>query len=121
MSDSILDSVKSTINLVEGDDSYDSELVLLINSSLSTLTQLGVGPVEGFEITGSSETWREYLGTDPVLNLVKNYVRLSCRLAFDTPTLSFVLDAHKQQIKELEWRIEVHTSRMDGIDNVETV
>lgn len=104
--ESILTSVKSFVGITEEDDSFDLDLILLTNSKLSILHQLGVGPEEGFAITGSEECWEDLLGGDNRLNFVKSYVCIKVKLSFDLTGLSSaVIAALKEEAKELEWRI----------------
>lgn len=105
MADSILDSVKSGLGVPVADTSFDSELMLHINSVFSTLNQLGVGPVEGFSISDNALPWTDFLGSEKRLNAVKSYMVLRVKMLFDPPTTSFALDAFKERIKEEEWRI----------------
>ena len=108
MSNSILTSVKKAVGgIIESDTAFDPELVMHINTSLSKLTQLGVGPVSGFQIEDSAATWTDFMGDDPRLNLVKTYVTLDVRMIFDPPTTGAVAEAYKSQIAELTWRINV--------------
>jgi len=108
VSTSILDSVKKVLGLGTDYDVFDEEVILHINSVLATLTQLGVGPEEGFYITDRATTWENYLGNDPNFNSVKSYLSLSVRLIFDPPQNSNITSAMKEQIKEFEWRINTH-------------
>ena len=71
------------------------------------LTQLGVGPEEGFRIEDASKTWSEFLYDDPRLEFAKTFIYLKVRLAFDPPLSSAVIEAINRQISELEWRINV--------------
>jgi hypothetical protein len=103
---SILNSVKKMVGLPETDTSFDLDILTHINSVFSTLNQLGVGPVEGFEILDDSATWETYL-TDVRLSFVKTYVFLRVRLLFDPPANSFTIESMNNQIRELEWRINV--------------
>lgn len=104
MSTSILDDVKHQLGLLPADTSFDSDIKIAINSAISNLTQLGVGPVEGFEITGKDETWDQFV-TDKRLNSVMTYIYLKVKLVFDPPATGFVLSAMERQIQELEFRI----------------
>lgn len=108
MAQSILDSTKKVLGLEESDTSFDLDIVLHINSVLAILTQIGIGPVEGFTIEDSAPTWEAFVGTDKQLSFVKTYVYLKVRLVFDPPATSFAIDSFKEQIKELEWRLNVH-------------
>lgn len=101
----ILISIKSLLGVEGTYTHFDDELVMHINSVFFTLTQMGVGPVEGFSIKDNTATWEEYFGTDKFLEAVKMYIYLKVRLSFDPPAVSFVLDAIQRQISELEFRL----------------
>lgn len=106
---SILTSVKKMLGLSEDYNVFDLDVIIHINSAFSVLTQLGVGPSEGYSISDASNTWDEFLPpTDPLsskLDLVKTYVYLKTRIAFDPPTSSIVVEAMNKTISEYEWRI----------------
>lgn len=104
---SILTSIKKSLGIEEGYTAFDPDIVMYINTALSTLNQLGIGPVDGFQITDKTATWESLIGTDPRLNFVQTYVLLKVRLLFDPPATSFAIDAIKTQITEYEWRINV--------------
>lgn len=106
-SDSVLLNTKKILGLVPGYDVFDMDIITHINSSFSTLEQLGIGPEGGFSISGESEVWSDFLGEDPRMNSVKTLVYLKVRLLFDPPTSSFAITAMEKQIQELEWRLSV--------------
>ena len=108
MAQSILNSTKKILGLAEDDTSFDLDVLLHINSVLAILTQVGIGPEEGFTIEDSTPTWEAFVGTDKQLSLVKTYVYLKVRLVFDPPTTSFAIESFNEQVKELEWRLNVH-------------
>lgn len=105
--DSILTSIKKLLGIAKEYDHFDQDIVMHINSAFSVLTQLGVGPDEGFYIKDASKTWSEFLYDDPRLEFVKIYIYLKVKLAFDPPLSSAVIEAINRQISELEWRINV--------------
>jgi hypothetical protein len=108
MSQSILTSIKITLGLPEAHTAYDQELLIHINSAIGTLTQLGVGPSIGYTVATAEEIWSDWLGPeDPQLNPVKTYIHLRVKMIFDPPDIGFVITAMKEQIKELEWRLNV--------------
>lgn len=111
MTNSILNSVKKVLNLAEDFTVFDQDVMMHINSVFSTLNQLGAGPEDGFMIEDADATWDAFLGSDPRLNTIKTYVYLRVRLLFDPPTLGYLIDALKEQIKEQEWRINVEMER----------
>lgn len=107
MEDSIFKSIKGLLNLDSDYDVFDSDILIFINSAIATLTQLGVGPSEGFRITGDVETWQDFLGDAQDLDSVKNYIYMKVRIAFDPPSTSFLLSAYQDACKEYEWRLNV--------------
>lgn len=107
MTESILDSTKKTLGLAESYTAFDVDVLMHINTAFSTLHQLGIGPVEGFAIEDSSVVWDDFLMGDPRYNGVKTYMFLKVRLLFDPPATSFAINAMKEQIEQLEWRLSI--------------
>lgn len=107
MSDSILTSVKKLMGLPAEYDVFDTDIILHTNSVFSTLTQLGIGPDEGFMIEDATPTWDTFLGDDKRLNAVKTYLCLRVRMLFDPPNTAYLVAAMEEQIRELEWRLNV--------------
>jgi hypothetical protein len=116
MTDSILDSTKKILNLASDYTVFDQDIILHINSVFSTLNQLGVGPVAGFMIEDNTPVWSDFLEGDLRLNNVKTYMYLRVRMLFDPPTLGYLIDAMNDQIKELEWRINVQRESVAWVD-----
>ncbi|MBO7451192.1 MAG: hypothetical protein J6U54_12585 [Clostridiales bacterium] len=108
MTNSILTSVKKGVGgITELDEAFDDELIMHINSALAQLTQLGVGPVTGFQISDKTATWQDFVGEDPRLNMIQIYVTCVVRMIFDPPTIGAVAQAYRDRIAELEWRLNV--------------
>lgn len=111
METSILVSIKKLIGIAETDDSFDSQLIFHINAVFMILTQMGVGPSNGFSISDDTSNWSDFIAESekPIENLeaVKFYISAKVRLAFDPPTSSAMLDALKGLISEYEWRLNV--------------
>lgn len=89
---------------------FDIDIIMHTNTVLAILTQLGVGPRDGFYITGDSEKWTDFIseeGSDAQKNMrhVRTYVYMKVRLIFDPPTTAALITAYEQTIAELEWRI----------------
>jgi hypothetical protein len=104
---SILTGIKKLLGIVEEDTSFDTDIILHINMAFFNLNQLGIGPAEGYSITDKSTVWGDYLESRTDLEAVKTFVFLKTRLIFDPPQSGFLLDAIKEQIRELEWRLNV--------------
>ena len=105
--DSILTSVKVSLGPEANDDHFDPTIIMHINSALAILTQIGVGPAEGFTISNSDATWGDFVGADKRLSFVRTYVYLKVKLMFDPPLSSAVTDIMKQEISELESRLSM--------------
>lgn len=105
--DSILTSIKAALGLTEEDTNFDAELVMHINSVLSTYNQLGLGPAEGYAITGATETWPAFLGTELRYNDAKSLAYLKVKMLFDPPTVGYVVTAYEKLIDEATWRLNV--------------
>lgn len=102
---SILEDVKKLLGIAADYSPFDPEITMHINSALSKLDQLGVGPAGGMSISDAQATWGDLIGDDHRLNMVKTFIGLSVKLAFDPPQVGFVLTAMKEQIQEQEWRL----------------
>lgn len=107
MTDSILNNTKRVLGLQEDYDAFDADIILHINSVFGTLNQLGIGPEEGFLIEDAEATWNTFLAGDKRLNPVKTYVYLRVRLLFDPPGTAYLVLAMQEQIREMEWRLNV--------------
>lgn len=105
--ESILNSIKKMLGISEDYDVFDTDIIIDINSVLSILTQLGVGPKTGFSISDASETWDMFIQEDPRLNDVKSYMYMKVRLLFDPPTSSAAIASMEKLISEFEWRLNV--------------
>lgn len=104
MNESILDSIKSLLPIDKDITDFDGDLIVLINSSLSRLLQLGVGD-KPFRIEGSSETWSQLLNKEEYLDAVKEVVFIDVKMVFDPPTSSVVTEALKAIRNEDMYRI----------------
>ena len=80
---SILTDIKKTIGVEEDDTSFDEDLIIFINSELSILNQLGVGPEEGYSITSKENKWSEIIGERKDLAFVQTYIHIQVKLVFD--------------------------------------
>ena len=105
--DSILTSVKKMLGITEDYEHFDADLIMHINSVFMILTQLGVGPSEGFSIENKTDTWDDFVSSDSNLEAVKSYMYLKVKLLFDPPLSSAVMESMNRMISELEWRLNV--------------
>lgn len=109
MDTSILRNTRKILGIGVNDTSFDLDIILHINSAFSILTQIGVGPPEGFMIIDETAQWEDFIvgfiEFAPYLALVKICVYLRVRLAFDPPQMGFLVNSLKEQIAEHEKRL----------------
>lgn len=105
--ESILTSIKKLLGIEDEYTQFDSDLIMHINTVFLNLTQLGVGPSEGFMIEDDAAIWEDFIGDSTQLQAVKTYVYLKVKLMFDPPLSSSVIDSMNRMISELEWRLNV--------------
>lgn len=103
--ESILTSIKLLLGIKEEYEYYDDQIIMHINSVFFILTQLGIGPSEGFSIEDKFATWNEFLPDEQNLEAVKSYVHLKVKLLFDPPMSTAVTESINRLISELEFRL----------------
>lgn len=102
---SILTSIKKLLGITESCTDFDTDIIMHINTVLMTLNQLGIG-TEGFQIEDKNAVWSEFIESDK-LAATKSYVYLRVKLLFDPPLNSAIIEAIKESIRELEWRLNI--------------
>jgi hypothetical protein len=117
METSILTSTKKVLGIEDDYTAFDLDITIHINTALSTLSQLGIGPIAGLSIEDKTTNWSDFItDDDPFYNSVKTYVYLRVRQVFDPPATSYLIAAFDQQIKELEWRLNVIREGTDWVE-----
>lgn len=120
MDESILRDIKKMLGLDLDYDPYNADLIVLINSALMVLCQLGVGPKKGFIVKDYTSKWSDFLINDVNLEAAKQYIYLKVRVTFDPPNSSAVLESYNKQIQELEWRLNVQAESVETFDFMNT-
>lgn len=116
MEQSILTSTKKILGLSEDYTVFDLDIITHINSAFSTLTQLGIGPIEGYMINDANDMWEDFfIDLDFEYNSVKSYVFLKVRQLFDPPQTSYLIAAVERQIQELEWRLNTRREETEWV------
>lgn len=107
--DSILTSIKKLLGITEEYEHFDTDLIIHINSVFSILTQLGIGPENGFSIIDDTSKWSDFLNDkdNKRLEMIKSYVYMKVKLMFDPPTNSSLLESMTRFTNEFEWRANV--------------
>lgn len=104
---SILNSIKKLLGISEDYTPFDADIIIHINSIFSILTQIGIGPPEGFSISDSTAEWSDYIGDATAIEMVKTYIYLKTKLIFDPPLNSSLTASIEKTISELEWRLSI--------------
>ena len=105
LNSSILVDVRVACNVDERDEGFDTKLIPLINSQIMMAHEFGVG-YSGFHVTGTEETWRDWLGDDGgKLAAIYTWLGYSVLLLFDPPENSTVLKSYQDQISKMEWML----------------
>lgn len=113
--DSILTSIKKLLGVPKEYEHFDADIIMHINSVFMILTQLGVGPAEGFTIMDEDATWDEFIQDKKTIESVKSYMYLKVKLLFDSSTLSSsVIESYNRMIAEFEWRLNVAAESVES-------
>lgn len=101
---SILLSVKKVIGLTPDDTSFDTDIIMHINSGFFKLKQVNVFQ-SPYSISDATATWTDCLGErEAQLEAVKTYITLYVRYIFDPATNGTLHNAMKSELTEMEQR-----------------
>lgn len=111
--DSIVASIKKMLGLEDEYTPFDMDVITHINAAFMTLTQMGIGPKEGFMVDDYNQTWEQFLTNKVMLGGVKTWVYLQVKMMFDPPSNSILMDAMKQQADQILWRLNVQAESVE--------
>lgn len=101
----ILNDVKKMLGIDSEVTEFDSDIRSHINGAFFSLHQLGIGPSTPFTISFDT-TW-DGLTTSIPKDVILDYLYLKVGLIFDPPDKTNVMDAYKDRIAELEFRMNI--------------
>ena len=84
---------------------FDPQIIMAINTAMSALTQIGIGPAEGFLLTDADAEWSDFIGEGPSFISAQMYIYCKSKILFDPPANQTLLNALKEQAAEIEWRL----------------
>jgi hypothetical protein len=119
MEESILKSTKKILNIGVDDTSFDQDILTHINSALSHLQQLGIGPEVGFVIEDENAEWSDFLNEQvplPIVSAVKTNIYLRVRSVFDPPQMPHVMTAMQAQLLESDTRLNILREESAWVD-----
>lgn len=112
MENSVLNTIKAMIGPSVAYSGFDTDLTVHINSSLMYLAQMGVVP-DGTKIIDENTTWSDLIGDNDKLEGIKSYLYFKARIMFDPPANSTIMAAYNEEIKQLEWRMNIACDTAD--------
>ena len=113
MHSSILEDIKKLLGLHPEIEDFDTDIKIGINSAFMTLAQLGVMD-DNYAIQDAGDIWSDIKNTDKNSEVIKSDIYLKVRLFFDPPGNSFLVEAIKNQIQEMEWRMRENVTLKKG-------
>lgn len=108
----ILEDIKRMLGIAPSTTEFDIDIVSAINSAFFTLYQLGIGLHEPFVVEEDTD-WSE-LDTTVPKQALRNYIYLKVKTVFDPPSSSFVAEAMRDRISELEFRLNIQADNGGG-------
>lgn len=112
-SEKILTNVKKMLGIQQEVNEFDIDVTSHINGAFLSLNQIGVGPTIPFSVDNTT-IWSSFETTVPK-DVVLDYVYLKTKLVFDPPTASNILEAYKDRIAELEFRMSIIVDNGGGV------
>jgi hypothetical protein len=112
---SILDTTKKILGISPEYKAFDLDVITHLNAALAVVAQLGVGPADGLFVEDETTQWGDLAVPANQLNLVKSYVFLKVRILFDPPSTSFHTESMQNQIREMEWRLNVFREETEWV------
>ena len=103
---SILTDVKKLLGIAEEYEVFDPDILMYINSALVSLNQSGDGRETPFRVEDKNNKWSE-ITTEPFVDMIKTYLWARVKTYFDPPPTSYAATALNEQIREMEWRLNV--------------
>lgn len=115
---SIFKNIKQLLQIDGGTEDFDQDIYMHINSAISELTDIGVGPPAGFIVNSESVTWDQLVEDDLRYESVKTFIFLKVRLYFDPPQSQFGMQAMERQIDQLVWRLSARRELKNYVEPV---
>jgi hypothetical protein len=109
LTENILDQTKEAIGLSsESSSSFDTDLLMHINSAIGKLNQNGIG---NFIVVDEATTWEDFQNPtqtegNQYFQMIPSFITLSTKLIFDPPPPSNV-QYYKDNIDQLLWRLKL--------------
>lgn len=116
INDSVLNSTKKLLGIMPEEKDFDQDIIVAINASIFTLSQLGLNTRDGTTVYDETTTFSD-LFEDNVSSLdveaIRQYIYIKTRIAFDPPQINALAEMFKAQKNELEWRLRLSAEQSE--------
>lgn len=102
----ILDTIKKMLGISPTDTSFDTDIMIHINTANMVAGQLGIKECENKPYIQDLDTWDDLTLGNKNLECLKGYFYVSVRLDFDPPSSSALMESLKSRKNEFEWRLK---------------
>jgi hypothetical protein len=109
----ILGDVVDASSVPTDEDFFNKELLVWINSAVSTMSTLGVTEFDNLVVRMNTD-WPSFSGNETLLGLCQAYVAAKVKLAFDPPSIGALNQTLREHVRELEGRIELQVTGGDS-------
>ena len=103
----ILSDVKHYIGVSPDDTYFDPQIIMCINTSFATLTQVGAGPEGGFTISDDTSEWSDF-ESDFATSWIQMNVCMNVKKMFDPPSNGNAMQALNDVLDETQWRAYIN-------------
>jgi hypothetical protein len=101
----ILGDIKKVLGIDPSETGFDVDILMHIATAVSTLTQLGIGPLD--LLVDETTAWSDFIGDSNYYVSAKSYLYVKVKTVFDPPASGQILAAQEAYAKEIEWRLEI--------------
>jgi len=105
----VLDDIKKYVGIEDGYTGFDFPLLVELQATLHTLSQLGV-TISNETVMGIEE-WEDVIAETDSISSIKSYVCLKVKMVFDPPANTSILENLTARLRELESRILISCDR----------
>lgn len=112
MNNTILNEIKKQMGIADENTDFDKDIRMLINAGLMILED---NNIKGNVLTISeTTTCDEFMETSHTRETIFTWLYTHCRLLFDPPTSSTVVEALISTKSELLWRLRERFDKVEG-------
>lgn len=105
MTQTILEYIKAVLAIEQEEDGWNEEILMILNSIVSFVSQLGFDFFDENEIIDETTTWPDFSANPRAGTLIRALFGNKTKLVFDPPANQTVKSAREAYVLELESRL----------------